>query len=59
MKKSKENGATCVNVEVPNDLVKWMDEVATEQESSRSGIVRISLRKLKEQAESSKKGDQQ
>jgi Arc/MetJ-type ribon-helix-helix transcriptional regulator len=37
---------TCVNVEVPGELIEWMDAEAAEHETSRSGLVRIALRLL-------------
>lgn len=57
MKKERaKRGVECVSVEVPDALLGWVDRVAKKTESSRSGIVRIALRKLKEQEEADKGG---
>ena len=43
---SERRSVTNVNVEVPQEIVQWMDSEAEEHETSRSGLVRMALKTL-------------
>ncbi len=49
--------SVCVNVEVPQGLVHWMDAQAEEDETTRSGLIRLALKKLRAQREEQKTTD--
>ena len=55
-KTRSERGVVCVNVEVEKEQLAWIDRVASEHESSRSGIMRLALRKFREKVTELERG---
>ncbi len=55
MKRSKEErGYTHVNVEVTLETAEWMDGVCAERETTRSGLIRLAIRAMRERLEAEK-----
>ena len=57
-KTRQERGVKCVNVEVELEQLCWIDRVASEHESSRSGIMRLALRKFRAKVDELERGIQ-
>ena len=47
MKKDrKERGVECITVEVTAPMMEMIDKIAEQNESSRSGVVRLAIKRL-------------
>lgn len=47
----EERGVRSVNVEVPGEMLRWIDQEARRHETGRSGLFRIAVREMMERRE--------